>query len=84
MFLHFINLKFKAYFLTNFLGEALHRNFDKKFEKIVSNTDLSPELIKAIYKSRYNLEKLESGCDDLQKLSAAGWENYESFEGDLL
>ncbi len=63
------------------LGEALEKNFERRFDKLVSNSHLSPELVTAVFKSRYNLEKLESSCGDLNKLSVAGWESYESFEG---
>ena len=64
-----------------FLGEALEKNFERRFDKLVSNNNLSPELVTAVFKSRYNLEKLESSCGDLNKLSVAGWDSYESFEG---
>jgi len=37
--------------------------------------------VKALYNARYNVEKLESGCDNLKNLSAAGWDSYEQLEG---
>lgn len=63
------------------LGEAFDKIFDNQFDQLVSDSDFKPELIKAIYNSRYNLERLESSCSDLETLSAAGWANNENFEG---
>ena len=59
----------------------LDKNFEKKIDGLISNSDLDPEVIKAIYKTRYNLERMESTCNDLNTLSAAGWEGYEDFDG---
>lgn len=45
------------------------------FNKVVKRFDLKQtniELIKAVYKARLNLEKHESACDDLYKISALG------------
>jgi len=55
----------------------------EELEKLVdeNDSDVDPELIKAIYVSETSNERYESACDDLNDLSAVGWNNYEDFEG---
>lgn len=52
-------------------------------EKIIDEhgSDHDNELIKAIFKSETDSERNESSCDNLNELSAIGWNNYENFEG---
>ena len=61
---------------------------DENFEKFIKNLNLSnPDIIeiaKAIYKFRINEEKVENCCEDLNKLSAIGWNEYIGFKGDHL
>lgn len=40
------------------------------------------ELVKSIYRSRLYEESAETSCEDLRRLSAVGWNEYEDFEGD--
>lgn len=56
--------------------------FIKILNRLKSDQNLDVELIKSIYRARQNEEKFESSCDDLHKLSAVGWNEYEDFDGE--
>lgn len=43
--------------------------------------EIDAEIIKGIFRSETNNERNESSCDDLNDLSANGWNFYEKFEG---
>ena len=47
-----------------------------------TDEDLDINLVKAIYRARLNEERFENSCDDLHRLSAIGWNEYEDFKGD--
>ena len=64
------------------LGRLLDEIFIKLFKKLTLNEPANSELIKAIYRARLNEERFETACDNLQKLSAVGWNEYEDFEGE--
>lgn len=68
------------------LGTLLDQGFVKVLKKLMlqqanSNQPADIELVKAIYKARVNEERHDNGCDDLHRLSAIGWNNYEEFDG---
>ncbi|CAF0978144.1 unnamed protein product [Brachionus calyciflorus] len=64
------------------IGVLLDDGFIKILRKLKSNENINIEVVKAIYKSRCNEEKYESSCEDLRRLSAIGWNEYEDFDGD--
>jgi hypothetical protein len=51
----------------------------KKLSKVDPHLDV--ELVKSIYRSRLNEERSDTACDDLRRLSAVGWNEYEDFDG---
>jgi hypothetical protein len=63
------------------IGALANENFAKLLKKIKSQNNENVELVKAIYKVRLNVERFDNACDDLRKLSAVGWNEYESLDG---
>jgi spermine oxidase len=65
------------------LGSLLDQSFIRVLKKLKAQNDsLDMDLVKAIYRARLSEEKNDNSCDDLHRLSAVGWNEYEDFEGD--
>lgn len=64
------------------IGTLLDDGFVKVLKKLTKNDQIDIELIKSIYRARLNEERVETSCEDLRRLSALGWNEYEDFEGD--
>ena len=62
----------------------LNDEFDALVRKLKGNSgNLDTELVKAIYKARINDEKFDTACDNLNELSALGWNEYDYFDNDV-
>lgn len=44
---------------------------------------MESELIKGVFRAAFNGERFENSCQDLHDLSANGWNNFETLEGNL-
>lgn len=65
------------------LGNLLDQDFSRMLKKMKSNNpNFNTEVVKALYKSRIHEERQDNGCDDLNRLSALGWNEGLEFEGD--
>jgi hypothetical protein len=62
------------------LGSLLDQAFVKVLRKL-NEKGVDVELVKAIYRARLNEERSDHSCDDLHRLSAIGWNEYEDFDG---
>ena len=61
----------------------LNDEFETLLRKLKGNSaNIDSELVKAIYKARVNDEKLDTACENLNELSALGWNEYEDFDGE--
>jgi len=60
------------------LESLLNNEFEKKIKKFNSKEDV--ELIKAVFRAKINEERHNSACDNLNNLSASGWNEYEDFD----
>jgi hypothetical protein len=62
------------------LGSLLDQGFFKMLSKL-KEKGVDIELVKAIYRARLNEERSDNACEDLHRMSAVGWNEYEDFEG---
>ena len=60
----------------------MSEKYFNRMQDSLASEDASPQLLEAVFRSRQNLERLESSCNDLNTQSAAGWCQYEDFGGD--
>lgn len=61
------------------LDKSLGGLMSKEIENLIDEfgSEIEPELIRAIYVSEMSNERYESSCDDLNDLSAFGWNSFE-------
>ena len=67
------------------IGEMVEINFNTYLNKLKLQKNLKNEkieIIKAILKARLKEEQIQNACEDLNKLSAIGWNEYTECDGD--
>lgn len=68
----------------NLEGNLLDEGFIKILKKLsTKNPSVDVELVKSIYRARLYEESVDCACEDLRRVSAVGWNEYETFDGDL-
>ena len=67
------------------VGEMMETYFNEYLNELQNEKNLSNErveTIKAIFKARSREEQVQNACEDLNKFSAIGWNEYTECEGD--